>query len=118
MPRQIEHRRELSRHRGVFLEVRLRRDGFASSALARNRAPPFNSAMEQTKPGLDGASQLIARLNGKRSPASRPSACGYGAPPPDHGPRLNGRRHSARSVSENGSGLAPAPAAAPWLRFG
>jgi hypothetical protein len=42
--------------------------------------------MQQTKPGGDEASQLIARLNGRRSPACRPSACGYGAPPPDHGP--------------------------------
>ena len=30
-------------------------------------------------------------------------------------PRLNGRRHCARSVCEDVSGLAPAPAAAPWL---
>jgi len=84
--------------------------------LARNRAPPFNSAMQLTTPGREGASQLIARLNGKRSPASRLSARGYGAPPPDHGPAPDGRRHCARSAGTDVSGLAPAPDAAPWLR--
>ena len=43
--------------------------------------------MKLTAPGLDGAPQLIAGLNGKRSPASRLSARGYGAPPPDQRPR-------------------------------
>jgi hypothetical protein len=33
-------------------------------------------------------------------------------------PRLNGHRHSARNVRTNLGVLAPAPAAAPWLRFG
>lgn len=42
--------------------------------------------MKLTTPGEGGASQLIARLNGKRSLASWLSARGYGAPPPDHGP--------------------------------
>ncbi len=74
--------------------------------------------MEQTKPGRDGASQLIARLNGRRSPAFLLSARGYGAPPPDPGPAPEGRRHFARSVGEDVSGLAPAPAAAPWHRIG
>jgi hypothetical protein len=69
-----------------FLKVRLRRDRWRSSASVRNRAPPFNGAMKLSAPGSDGAPQLVAGLNGKRSPACRLSACSYGAPPPDHGP--------------------------------
>jgi len=35
-----------------------------------------------------------------------------------NGPRLFGRRHCARRVAMDVSGLVPAPAAAPWLCFG
>jgi hypothetical protein len=35
-----------------------------------------------------------------------------------NGPASDGRRHYARTVGENVSGLAPAPAAALWLCFG
>jgi hypothetical protein len=57
-------------------------------------APPFNGAMKLTAPGLDGAPQRIAGLDGKRSPASRRSAGGNGAPPPDQRPR----RHVVASL--------------------
>jgi hypothetical protein len=108
-----------ARHRGVFPwgpAPARRLEGLR--ARARNRAPPFNSAMKLTRPSEGGALQLIARLNGKRSLACRPSACGYGAPPPDQRPRAFSGRHCARSVRTDVSVLAPAPAAAPWLRFG
>jgi hypothetical protein len=70
-----------------FLKVRLRRDGWGSWARARNRAPPFNSAMQElTGPGGTGALQLIARLAGsaRRLDGFAP---GFGAAPPDQWPR-------------------------------
>ena len=66
----------------------------------------------------DGALQLIARLNGKRSPALAVGLWLRRASAGPTAPRLNGRRHCARSVHTGVSGLAPAPAAAPWFRFG
>jgi len=77
----------LARHRGGDPEGPAPARRLEVWARARNRAPPFNSAMKLTTPGEGGASQLIARLNGKRSPACRLSACGCGAPPPDQRPR-------------------------------
>jgi hypothetical protein len=70
-----------------FLKVRLRRDGSRVVGSCSQPSASVQPAMQQTEPGGDGASQLIARLNGKRSPACQPSACGYGAPPPDQRPR-------------------------------
>jgi len=72
----------------AFLRVRLRRDGWEGSGLFLEDERLRSTGDAADKAGAsDEALQLIARLNGKRSPACRLSACGYGAPPPDQRPR-------------------------------
>ena len=111
--------RKLARHRGGVLEgpAPARRLRGRRLWLADERLRSIGDAADRAG-ASDGALQLIARLNGKRSPVCPPSACGHGVPPPDHGPAPDGRRHCARSAGTDVSGLAPAPAAGPWLRFG
>jgi len=70
-----------------FLRVRLQRDDLEVAGLFLEDERLRSTGDAADKAGAsEGALQLIARLNGKRSPASRLSALGYGAPPPDHDP--------------------------------
>jgi hypothetical protein len=71
-----------------FLRVRFRRDGWSVGCCSSQTSASVQPGDAADKAGAsDGALQLIARLNGKRSPAFRLSACGYGAAPPDQRPR-------------------------------
>jgi hypothetical protein len=88
MPCERERGRTLARHRGVVLE-----GPAPARRLVGGLLLPVTERLRSTgdaadKAGAsDGALQLIARLNGKRSPACRRLICSTGAPPPDQRPR-------------------------------
>ena len=87
-----------------------------SSAAARGRAPPFNRRC--SRQGRRKRWSLAADRAVGREALAGFSAVGFWLRRASAGPtapRLNGRRHCARSVRRDVSGLAPAPAAAPWL---
>ena len=103
----------------AFLRVRLRRDGRepAGLFLVDERLRSTGDAADEAWRGWSFAADRAF----EREALAGFSAVGLWLRRASAGPtspRLFGRRHCARSVGEDVSGLAPTPAAAPWLRFG